>query len=452
MLPDQFIQAIQNALGFNEPSFKEVHASGQQITSIRLNPLKQSSVTLFDNAQQVPWCAHGKYLPERPSFTFDPLFHGGAYYVQEASSMFLWQALTSTLQSTADNLKVLDLCAAPGGKSTLLASYLPNALIVSNETIRSRAAILYENVVKWGTDNIAVTNNDPKDFQQLPGYFDMIVVDAPCSGSGLFRKDPEAIKEWSAESVMLCSQRQQRILADVFSALKEEGILIYSTCSYSVEEDEEISDWLVDTFDVKSVRIATNNEWGIVETTTQKHQCFGYRFYPDKLRGEGFFIAAFRKNKVEKELFKKTYALGTISKKDEQFIHPWLYLQEPYHFFTVQENVLAVKQQWQAEIALLQKLFYLKKAGVAVGSIKKNDFVPAHELAVSPLVNKTNVDVVALNPEQAIQYLKKKEIEYNILTKGWKLITCQHINLGWIKNLHNRVNNYYPSEWRILKD
>ena len=201
----------------------------------------------------MPWCEYGFYLNERPVFTFDPLLHAGAYYVQEASSMFLYEVLKQTCDDT--NKKVLDLCAAPGGKSSLMSSYFKNSLLVSNEAIKQRANILYENLTKWGSANVIITNNDAADFKRLENYFDVIVVDAPCSGSGLFRKDAEAINEWSIKNVELCNQRQQRILADVYPALKQDGILIYSTCSYSKEEDEDISDWLKNNFNVDSLQL-----------------------------------------------------------------------------------------------------------------------------------------------------------------------------------------------------
>src|ERR1044071_5586576 len=197
---------------------------------------------------KIPWTEYGHYLSQRPSFTFDPLFHAGCYYVQEASSMFLEQALKQTIDLSKP-LRVLDLCAAPGGKSTHILSLISkDSLLVSNEVIRSRAKILKDNIVKWGYSNVVVTNNDPKDFQRLENHFDVIVVDAPCSGSGLFRREPEAIEEWSINNVQLCCQRQQRILADIIPALKGGGILIYSTCSYSPQEDEQIVQWMRNEF------------------------------------------------------------------------------------------------------------------------------------------------------------------------------------------------------------
>ena len=246
-LPEPLIQSLQNVKGFNEDAFKAVHQSGGQITSVRSNPEKIFNIqhSIF-NAQleKVLWSSNGYYLFERPSFTLDPLFHAGAYYVQEASSMFLEEVLKQTVDLTRP-LRVLDLCAAPGGKSTLIQSVISkDSLLVSNEVIKTRVNILAENIAKWGAPNVIVTNNDPSDFKRLPGYFDVIVVDAPCSGSGLFRKDPNAINEWSENNVALCAQRQQRSLADILPSLKEGGVLIYSTCSYSQSEDEDISNWL----------------------------------------------------------------------------------------------------------------------------------------------------------------------------------------------------------------
>ncbi len=267
-LPSSFIKSIEQSPGFDKEAFEKVHESGGQITSVRINPAKicnkqlaisnelcgltnnQSSI-INNAAEKLLWSSNGFYLQQRPSFTLDPLFHAGAYYVQEASSMFLEEALKQTVD-LSQSIKVLDLCAAPGGKSTLIQSVINDtSLLVSNEVIKTRVNVLSENITKWGAANVIVTNNDAKDFQRLPDYFDVIVVDAPCSGSGLFRKDPDAIREWSEQNVQLCSQRQQRILADVLPALKDDGVLIYSTCSYSQEEDEAIADWLIEGLRLK---------------------------------------------------------------------------------------------------------------------------------------------------------------------------------------------------------
>src|SRR5688572_3334894 len=287
-LPQLLLDSLASVQGFDKEDFIKIHESGEQVTSVRVNPFKKSEIVNLRS--KIPWTDHGYYFETRPSFTFDPLFHAGCYYVQEASSMFLEQALKQTAD-LSQPLKILDLCAAPGGKSTHLLSLISKeSLLVSNEVIRSRANILTDNIVKWGCSNVIVTNNDPRDFQRLKNYFDVIVVDAPCSGSGLFRRDPEAIDEWSEHNVALCSQRQQRILADVLPALKNGGLLIYSTCSYSRQEDEEICEWLMSELKLKREKLKVNDEWGIVETRQ------GYRFWPDKVKGEGFFFACFKKD------------------------------------------------------------------------------------------------------------------------------------------------------------
>ena len=284
VVPAALIQSLQTATGFQMEAFEAVHESGDQIVSIRLNPSKTFNLSHLPLAENVAWCDDGKYLKERPFFTFDPFLHAGAYYVQEASSMFLWQAIQQ-LVPEKQGKKVLDLCAAPGGKSTLLSSYFNEGLVVANEVIKNRANILVENCSKWGDGHLLVTNNDPSHFQSLPGYFDVLMIDAPCSGSGLFRKDPAAVDEWSESNVSLCSQRQQRILADALPCLAENGLLIYSTCSYSQEEDEAICDWLLDEMEMESLSIQIDKSWGIVETASPTKHALGYRFYPDQVKG-----------------------------------------------------------------------------------------------------------------------------------------------------------------------
>jgi len=233
LLPESFLNSLQGLPGFDKESFIRVHEQGEQVTSLRLNPAKpidNSAHTFLNNTSSIPWCNNGYYLSERPSFVMDPLWHAGAYYVQEASSMFVQYILNELVPDTKGKI-ALDLCAAPGGKSTLMASHFKQGLVVANETIKSRNAILVENITKWGTDQVVVTQNDPSHFKSLPQFFDLILIDAPCSGSGLFRKDPAAIEEWSMDSVQHCSTRQTRILEESLDALKEGGYLIYSTCS-----------------------------------------------------------------------------------------------------------------------------------------------------------------------------------------------------------------------------
>lgn len=459
-LPASLLASLTNVKGFDKEAFEAVHASGQQVTSIRVNPLKALSVNsetaiinqsaIANTQSAIPWCPFGYYLPERPSFTFDPLFHAGTYYVQEASSMFLWEALKQAVGEPTAGLKVLDLCAAPGGKSTLLSSYFANGLVVANDVIRSRAAILVENITKWGAANTVVTNNDPKDFAGLDGWFDVMVVDAPCSGSGLFRRDADAISEWSEDNVMLCSQRQQRILADAYKALKQDGVLIYSTCSYSQQEDEDILDWLRSSFAVEGIRLAIKEDWGIVESCSPEHGAFGYRFYPYNLRGEGFFTAAFKKKDGTSADYYQVQGLPKITKEEAAAVAT-LIKDDGIEFFKQGENIIAIHRQWKNDVAILQKHLYLRKAGITAGVLKGRDIVPDHELAMSTLVDE-HIARLPLTKQQAIQYLQKKDIEPGNFGKGWALATYNNTNLGWVKVLPNRINNYYPVEWRILKE
>jgi len=475
-LPKVFLSSLEGVAGFDAASFEAVHASGRQVTSVRLNPAKwqgggdvsgvrrgdedSSGAWRGDAGMQVqmkkiPWSSWGYYLSERPSFTFDPLFHAGAYYVQEASSMYLEQALRQTVELSRP-LKVLDLCAAPGGKSTLIQSILPeDSLLVSNEVIRSRAGVLQENMIKWGAAGVVVTNNDPADLGRLENYFDVIVVDAPCSGSGLFRREPEAIEEWSPDNVQLCHQRQQRILSDIWPALRKDGVLIYSTCSYSKEEDEEILDWMITALGATSCQLQVDPAWHIVESQSEKGG-YGYRFYPDKLEGEGFFIAAVRKEEGDTFTYPKSKRQGIekLSRKDVEELKGWVKEVEALSFFRHEDMIRALPAALMEDLSYLQSFCYLKKAGVLLGKPSVKEFIPEHELAMSTMIGE-QLSAVELSREEAIGYLRKDELRMagDKLqgARGWTLVRYQGQNLGWIKVLPNRINNYYPKEWRILK-
>jgi 16S rRNA C967 or C1407 C5-methylase (RsmB/RsmF family)/NOL1/NOP2/fmu family ribosome biogenesis protein len=451
-LPAPFLQTLEGVVGFNKAAFEAVHDSGETVTAIRVNPNKNPDQILFEHTSPVPWCTHGHYLNARPSFTLDPNFHAGAYYVQDASSMFLWQALTQVV-GDSNGLKVLDLCAAPGGKSTLLSSYFENGLVVSNEVIKQRAAVLVENTSKWGAHNMVVTNNDPSHFQSLPQFFDVMVVDAPCSGSGLFRKDPSAMDGWSTDLVALCAQRQQRILADALPALALGGTLIYATCSYDPQEDEHIADWLVNEMGLTPQVIDINNYAGIVETAAPISKAPGYRFYPDQIRGEGFFIAAFKK---EKEVgtavtsFKsKEAVLEKLTKKMQEQLAAVLPANDTIATFLQSGMIKAIPAVFESSILQLASQLYIKKAGVSIGELKGKDFIPAHEYALSYLPVQT-FNSVDLDKEQALSYLRRADFNCSG-EKGWNLMRYNGLGLGWAKILPNRINNYYPQEWRILK-
>lgn len=445
-LPSKLVEALKHHFNIDTDPFTQAHESREQITSVRINPAKTSAQ--FEGLPSVPWCKEGYYLQERPVFTLDPLFHAGTYYVQEASSMFIAHIIKA-LKLHTDPIMALDLCAAPGGKSTLLNSNLhPESLLVSNEIIKPRASILADNLTKWGNYNVVVTNNDPAAFNRLPGFVDLLLVDAPCSGSGMFRKDPQTIDEWSEESVKLCSQRQQRILADSLTTLKEQGILIYATCSYSIEENEHIADWLSEHHGMQALKIPFDLAWGIEETSSPKFSCPGYRFYPDKVKGEGFFVSCFVKKEVQ-HTFNRRKVKPEKSSFDKSLLNDWLLPQADVSTFDFNGDTLILPKQHDLNFQSIKNVLYIKKAGTNIGKFNKKELIPHHELALSNIRN-TTIEQVELTLEQALDYLRKSAIQIEVNKIGWALACYQGFALGWIKFLPNRINNYFPKEWRIL--
>ncbi len=455
-LPEELLRSLTGLPGFDPAAFEVVHESVEQVTSIRLNPAKRSLGGLqLAGSSVIPWSTQGYYLPERPLFTLDPLLHAGAYYVQEASSMFLEEALKQTTD-LLQPLKVLDLCAAPGGKSTLLQSIISKeSLLVSNEVIKTRVNILAENITKWGAANVVVTNNDPTHFQRLENYFDVIVIDAPCSGSGLFRRDPSAINEWSLNNVQLCCQRQQRILADVMPALKDGGTLIYSTCSYSKEEDENIIEWIMANCSMENLQLKLDHDWGIVETAVNSN--YGYRFYPNRLKGEGLFITCFKKNgdqagferPAKKDQSQRSKKEDKLTAKEIDAVKKFVTNTDELFFMRVKDEIIALPAGLQNEIPVLQSALYIKKAGIKLGRLIGNELVPDHELALSTIISK-DVARIDADKQTALHYLRREDININQDLKGWALVCYEGLPLGWIKILSNRINNYYPKDWRIM--
>jgi len=446
--PPNFLNSLAGEPGFDAENFTNAHQFTNSPTSIRINPFKSAKIK---TDEQVPWCPEGYYLDTRPSFTFDPLFHAGCYYVQEASSMFIGHIL-KFIKPDGEPVRILDLCAAPGGKSTLINSAMnPDDLLVANEIIKTRVPVLGDNLSRWGTANTIVTNNDPKDFTRLKSFFDIILVDAPCSGSGMFRKDPAAMNEWSDANVELCHQRQERILADIYPCLKEGGHLIYSTCSYSHQENEDILDWLCDTFELESLQIPIYKEWGIVETQSITQKAWGYRFYPGQVKGEGLFAACLRKTGDSGEL------LGFKNKEQQKLVAKEIdlikgYINNPteFYYFKANDDWMAIYRQHIESLNILQRNLYIKKSGVRIGKLAGKDLIPDHELALSIIINKDAVLQTELDKDQAIQYLRRENIDITTADKGWSLMNFEGQPLGWAKLLPNRINNYYPKEIRIM--
>ena len=440
-LPVKFVDRTKSLLGDEYPAFEEA-LNGIHPVSIRVN----DKFTDYKPSDQiVPWCDSGFYLNERPLFTADPLLHAGVYYVQEASSMFLKQVCDVYMKNAE---RVLDLCAAPGGKSTLLSQALPSeALLVSNEIVRSRAMILAENVIKWGNPNVVVTNNTPEDFSKLPAFFDAIVVDAPCSGEGMFRKDPGSVAEWSLQNVQQCAIRQKSILKDVWQSLKDGGILVYSTCTYNEEENEDNVAWICEELGADCLTPDISRFDGIVVSK------YGCRFYPHKIKGEGFFIAVLRKYNMGESInigkSKKNKQQDKYVDRSDDFRIQVLF---PNNFIIkeIENRIVAFQQKHLADVLDIDNKLNCLVNGIQLAEIKGKDFIPAHQLALSKIISKEAFLSVELELREAIAFLKRESIVMPENTpRGYVLVCYQEQALGWVKNLGNRSNNLYPQHWRI---
>jgi len=414
------------------------------LVSVRTNPFKP--VDIFKSDENVPWSNNGKYLKERPEFVSDPMFHSGAYYPQEASSMFLGQILNSIDLSQKI---VLDLCAAPGGKSTLINSFLPkDALLIANEVIKFRSWILKENMDKWGSSNVVVTNNDPSDFEQFLGFFDVVVVDAPCSGEGMFRKDKNAINEWSERNVKLCCTRQKRILADIIPSITNGGVLIYSTCTFNNKENRDNLKWLQENYEVENLEFEYPLGEGIVELI--EGDLKGFQFLPGVTKGEGFFISAMlvyggrEKLKVPKRIRK--LRLDSWEGSSDEF------LNNENKNYIIDETIHNFPEQFESILKSIIWDLNPIKIGCKIGQNIKGKIKYSHELAFSHELKKDAFELIEVSYEDAIRFLQKKVLSEVPNIKSWGLIAFQNQPLGWVKKVGGRLNNYYPKEFRIRKE
>ena len=433
MLPLSEEEKEKFVLSLNEPS----------VSSIRKNPLKK--VTLPEG-NPVAWSRYGYYLPQHPVFTLDPLFHSGAYYVQEASSMFIEQVI---MQLSLDEkpIRILDACASPGGKTTHLLSLLHReSLIVANESIRSRQQALIHNVCKWGYNNVVVTQTDVSRFASLAGYFDVILCDAPCSGEGLFRKDTQAVKLWSKENVMHCALRQQRIVNDLWPALKQEGLFIYSTCTYNEEENEKNISHFVNELDADCIKLNIENFNGVKEHIQDK--VITYRFSPHKIQGEGFTLSVLRKNNSEeKSLYNKSSKVEEVNANIRKQAGNYILNADESYFFMHQQSVRFFPLSLKRDLALLTGM-NITHAGTAIATIKGKDWIPSVELALSTALN-TDVNTEAVDKETALRLLKGDTQLETAHPEGYILVTYQQLPLMFVKKTGRRINHLYPREWYI---
>ena len=443
MVPVEFKNRILNQQYIDQESLLKAFEEPSPV-SIRLNPLKWNISPL--NSEPVPWCKNGYFLADRPSYTLDPLFHAGCYYPQEASSMFLEEAIKQA-GGTLEKIRVLDLCGAPGGKSTHLSDLISaDGLLIANDVIRSRAGTLAETVTKWGKGNILVTQSDPALFGRLSGYFDVILVDAPCSGEGMFRSTI-AINEWSVENTAHCSDRQKRILMDVWPALKENGILIYSTCTFNPGENEENIRWLIDKNEAECIELNISGYNGIEEIDYQG--IYGYGFYPGKIRGEGLFISVIRKTGKQETNRLRSQIKNILKpgKADLDVAGDWTNISKD-RIIRWADEVFAVPYGIEDYLHLFHNL-KIVKAGTKLFSVKKNNYLPSHDLALSGKLLADAFPREEIDLTRAISYLRRDNFALTDVPRGWNILTYRGINLGFINNIGSRVNNYFPVEWRI---
>ena len=445
-IPTEFIRRTKDLIGEEECKALVNALEANPPVSIRVNEAKGFDVPA--KSARLLWSSNGYYLSERPSFTLDPLFHAGCYYVQEASSIFLEHVLK---QLVKEPVTMLDLCAAPGGKSTLARSVLPEgSLLVANEVVRSRAQVLAENMIKWGHDAVVVTNNDAQDFRRAGVMFDIVLTDVPCSGEGMFRKDVAAREEWSEDNVNLCCQRQRRIVADIWSCLKPGGFLIYSTCTFNHEENEDNVEWIANELGAEVMTIDVRDEWNVTGNLSGSNFPV-YRFLPHKTKGEGLFMAVLRKtseDSIKPIRLKKNKSAVPFPKQ----LKSWLNIPDKYAYEINGNFANAFPIHSYQHYQSLKSSLRVIHAGITLGELKGKDWQPNHSLAMSTSLNADTFPTANLSLEQSLSYLRSEAIVLDdSLPKGYVLLTYAHHPLGFAKNIGNRANNLYPNDWRIRK-
>jgi 16S rRNA C967 or C1407 C5-methylase (RsmB/RsmF family)/NOL1/NOP2/fmu family ribosome biogenesis protein len=461
-LPQEFQEAMKPLLPPDEyTEFITALGATEAPTSVRLNPLKCSAAEEAAYRAQpgvtpVAWCPTGLRLARRPQFTLDPLLHAGAYYVQEEASMFVSHVVRS-LMPQAGPWTCLDLCAAPGGKSSALLSVLPEgSCLVSNEVDRKRVRILGENLTKWGAPGLTVTSAPAATLGKLRHTFDVILTDVPCSGEGMFRKDAGAVADWSPAKVRDCARLQREILADIWPALKPGGLLVYSTCTFNVQEDEEQVQYLINELGAEPVAVPTDEAWHIHGPLQGALPV--YRFMPHRTPGEGLFMAALRK--PADEGCRPFQARGKGPKPQPelkalaQHAAPWLRRDRRFEFDMSTEGVLwgIPAELMPLHRALREVGVYILQSGVALASAKGRDVIPEHALALSTERAADAFPTADLDEATALSYLRRDALTPDASwPRGYLIVSYQGHPLGFVKNLGSRCNNLYPQEWRIRK-
>jgi NOL1/NOP2/sun family putative RNA methylase len=448
-LPERFVEIMRDTLGGDADNLFAA-LDTEPAVSLRLNPAKP---TACYDGEPVGWCEWGRYLAERPQFTLDPHLHGGAYYVQEASSQFVAHLLSN---HDMEGAKVLDMCAAPGGKTTIYSTLVGRkGLVVANDINHGRALALADNVQRWGMGNVVVTCNEPSHIGAFTHWFDVVAVDAPCSGEGMFRKMEEARSEWTPSSPEVCAERQREILAEAWRVLRLGGTLIYSTCTFNPTEDEGVVEWLMQEYgdELEAVDdITTECDWGIVRSEVGVFQCF--HFYPHKARGEGFFAAIARKcdGVVKRSMPKARRKLfGQCAKADVKELSRWVDDASEHTFMMVGEDIYAYNSAVAEAVVTLSENLSVVYSGVAMGRIFKQKLKPEHALALYVGLNRDAVPVVDVSLEDAVEYLRRGDIAAAQFEDGINVVGYKGTPIGFVKRIGARCNNMYPKDLRIVK-
>ena len=455
MIKESFGKYLEEALGSDNALVAFSAFDSPASVAVRRNPFKNGRCP---EGRPVPWCGHGRLLDSRPVFTLDPHFHAGSYYVQDSSSMFVGYAfreLLSGLQIPSGRpVRVLDLCAAPGGKTTDIAASLREAfgssfILVSNEVMKARAGVLAENVALWGDPNVVVTCDDPRAFSSLSGYFDIIVADVPCSGEGMFRKDEEAQKQWSEDNVALCEARQRRIVADVWPALAEGGLFIYSTCTFNRYENDGNVEWIAEELGADPVFDSRDLETGDKVIRTRH----GYSLVPGHVEGEGQYCSALRKTSAVSFADVKIRG-GKSSRVKEQPVPEAVadLLSEDVSLRMKGDTVTAVPRQLAEDVMFLEQHLHVIAAGCAVGVLKGKTLVPDADLALSIIFNDEAFPYAEVDRKTALEFLHRDVVLLKDSPKGYVVVRYEGVPLGFVKNLGNRCNNLHPQSRRIRMD
>ena len=438
-LPEEFTPEFEG--------LAEALTDGEPTVSVRFNAAR--AVQIPDDMERVPWCQQGIYLESRPQFTFDPALHQGVYYVQDASSM-IHSHIVAQLTAERGPLLCLDACAAPGGKTTAALDALPQgSFVLANEYVAARAEALAQNLARWGSPMTAVSQGDTSRFRKLRDMFQLIVADVPCSGEGMFRKDAEAVRQWSPRLVAECAQLQREITANLWHALAPGGYMIYLTCTFNHAENQDIIDYMLTEFDgAEPVDIDVPDEWGIV----RRGHCL--HFLPGRIRGEGLTVAVLRKAGQPAQVKKNSdkNRLAPVAPTLADAARRWLKDNDDFVLRQYGDICYAQPRRWESAIGMFNKnLKMVNHGGLELAQMKGRDLLPLQPLALSQSLADNAFARHEVDYPTAIAYLQRQSLQLREDTpRGIVLLTYQGLPLGFVKNLGNRANNLYPASWRIL--